>query len=507
LSTSDPVSSSPRIGSTLRGKWTLERLLGEGGMASVYVARHKIGRLDAIKILHPAFAATPQLRARFEQEAHVVNRFRHHGAVEVRDIDTTEDGAPFIVMELLEGETLSAISRRAGGPLEVPMVMQMADEVLDVLAAAHAQGIIHRDIKPDNLLRLADGHIKVLDFGIARVREGMGKDFRTQTGTTLGTVAYMPPEQAKGTEIDGRADLYAVGATMFRLLTGRRVHEADTEAERFVKVVSEPAPPLASVAKGVPAHVCTVVDRALSFDRERRYPDATTMQADVRAAARGEAPVQAVTAAGAPASAAKEAATRAEVPMRAPAPAAAPAPAPAAAPAPVSASAPAPASAHAPASAARAPAPQEAATRFAPGVAQQIPTVVAGQVTQTPAMVPTAATRAIAPPRPTAPMPATVAAQRSAPSANRRVVIVLAIAAAACVAVVVVVLFALSGTGSDVTPGASSAPTASAAAGVTGTSATAPNEAPTAGPTHATPPAPPGPVPVPVPPGKHGHGR
>src|SRR6516165_478490 len=117
MSELEPSSSAARVGTTLRGKWTLERLLGEGGMASVYVARHKIGRLDAIKILHPVFAATPQLRARFEQEAHVVNRFRHRGAVEVRDIDTTEDGAPFIVMELLEGETLSAISRRAGGPL------------------------------------------------------------------------------------------------------------------------------------------------------------------------------------------------------------------------------------------------------------------------------------------------------------------------------------------------------------------------------------------------------
>src|SRR5580700_1681417 len=166
----DSAPSSSRVGATLCGKWTLERLLGEGGMASVYVARHKIGRLDAIKILHPALAAAPQLRARFEQEARVVNRFRHRGAVEVRDIDTTEDGAPFIVMELLEGETLSAIARRTG-PLEVPLVMQVADEVLDVLVAAHAEGITHRDIKPDNLLRLTDGRIKVLDFGIARVRE------------------------------------------------------------------------------------------------------------------------------------------------------------------------------------------------------------------------------------------------------------------------------------------------------------------------------------------------
>src|SRR5579883_158392 len=314
----EPEPSPLRIGATLRGKWTLERLLGEGGMASVYVGRHKIGRLDAIKILHPLVASTPQLRARFEQEAQVVNRFHHPGAVEIRDIDVTEDGAPFLVMELLEGETLSTLMRR--GPLQVAEVLDAADQVLDVLAAAHAQGIIHRDIKPDNLLRLRDGHIKVLDFGIARVREGLGEGMKTRTGTTLGTVAYMPPEQAKGIDIDGRADVYAVGATMFRLLAGRRVHEADTEAERFVKVVSDPAPPLASVAREVPAPVCAVVDRALAFDRERRYADAAAMQADVRAVARGQAPALASTPSKTEGPARTEAPTRAESPQRPAAP-------------------------------------------------------------------------------------------------------------------------------------------------------------------------------------------
>jgi hypothetical protein len=306
---SEVEPSPPRVGATLRGKWTLEKLLGEGGMASVWVARHKIGRLDAIKILHPLVAASPQLRARFEQEARVVNRFRHPGAVEIRDIDTTEDGSPFLVMELLEGETLAAVMNRGG--VDVAMVLDAADQVLDVLSAAHAQGIIHRDIKPDNLLRLADGRIKVLDFGIARVREGANEEFRTRTGTTLGTVAYMPPEQAKGAEIDARADLYSVGATMFRMLAGRRVHEADTEAERLAKLVTAPAPSLASVAPGVPEKVCAVVDRALTFDRDRRYPDAATMQSDVRAVKGGAAPAHAVKAA-----AVAEAPTRAEMPAK-----------------------------------------------------------------------------------------------------------------------------------------------------------------------------------------------
>ncbi len=451
MSDSSPSSASTRVGVTLRGKWTLEKLLGEGGMASVYVARHKIGRLDAIKILHPALAATPQLRARFEQEAHVVNRFRHRGAVEVRDIDTTEDGAPFIVMELLEGETLSALARRTGGPLDVATVLQVADEVLDVLAAAHAQGIIHRDIKPDNLLRLADGHVKVLDFGIARVREGLGEGMRTRTGTTLGTVAYMPPEQAKGIDIDGRADVYAVGATMFRLLAGRRVHEADTEAERFVKVVSEPAPPLASIAPGVPAQVCAVVDRALAFDRDRRYPDAATMQADVRAIARGEAPSHA----SAPAKV--EAATRAEAPTRAER-AALPAAAPAA-----------------------------AVSRTAPEAPSQVPTV-AGQVASVPAMFPTTATRAIAPP----PF-----------MTRRRTGLVIALAAAALVAVIVVVLLVFGGSNG------ASPPTAPSAASAGAMSETAPTGVATAVPPtqRATVSPAPTPAPPPAPPGRHGHGR
>ncbi len=279
-----------RVGQTLRDKWTLERLLGQGGMASVYVGRHKIGRLDAIKIMHPAFAAVPQLRARFEQEARAVNRFRHPGAVEIHDIDTSEDGVPFLVMELLEGEPLSAVART--GPVDLPMVLRVADEVLDVLAAAHAEGIIHRDIKPDNLFILRNGQVKVLDFGIARVRESMSTELKTRVGTTLGTVSYMSPEQARGAEIDGRADIYSVGATMYRLISGRHVHVADSELERIMKVVSDPSPPLSAVAPQTPPEVCALVDRAVLFDRERRYPDARSMQADVRAVQRGEAPVQ-----------------------------------------------------------------------------------------------------------------------------------------------------------------------------------------------------------------------
>src|SRR3954447_1789880 len=142
---SETAAFEKRVGTTLCGKWTLERLLGVGGMAAVYVGLHKIGRREAIKILHAEVARSKDLRARFEQEAHAVNRFTHPGAVEIRDIDVTDDGAPFLVMELLEGEPLSDRARRPGG-VALDDVLRFADELLDVLVAAHAQGIIHRDI-------------------------------------------------------------------------------------------------------------------------------------------------------------------------------------------------------------------------------------------------------------------------------------------------------------------------------------------------------------------------
>jgi serine/threonine-protein kinase len=284
----DPaVYAERRVGTTLRDKWTLEKLLGVGGMAAVYVGVHRIGQRAAIKILHPEVARSPELRARFEQEAHAVNRFVHPGVVEVRDIDVTEDGAPFLVMELLEGTSLA--DRADGGTVERGEVLRLADELLDVLVAAHARGIVHRDIKPDNLFVTREGRLKVLDFGIARVKDGMAA-LHTRTGAMLGTAPYMAPEQIRGVDIDARVDVFAVGATMFRLLARRRVHEVRGEAEMLVLMATVPAPPLVSVAPDVPPEVGRVVDRALAFDRDQRYPDAASMQRDVQALRAGVPP-------------------------------------------------------------------------------------------------------------------------------------------------------------------------------------------------------------------------
>lgn len=275
-----------RIGTTLKGKWTLEKLLGTGGMAAVYSAVHKIGRRDAIKILHPEVAASPDLKARFEREAEATNRFKHPGSVEIRDYDVTDDGCPFLVMEHLEGESLGERARRLGGIPEDEL-LRYVDELCDVLAAAHREGIVHRDIKLDNLFVTTEGRLKVLDFGIARVRSG---PVLTMTGMRLGTTAYMPPEQIAGRDIDGRADLFAVGATMFRILAKRRIHEAPTDGELVVMMSTEPAPPLRSVAPHVSENIARIVDLALAFRAEDRYPNAMTMQEDVRAVREGGPP-------------------------------------------------------------------------------------------------------------------------------------------------------------------------------------------------------------------------
>jgi serine/threonine-protein kinase len=275
-----------RLGQTLRGKWTLERIIGVGGMAAVYAGVHKIGRKDAIKILHPEVARSKEQSVRFEQEAHAANKLSHPGAVEIRDIDVSEDGCPFLVMELLEGENLAERASRLGG-LPTDELLRYVDDLLDVLTAAHAQGIVHRDIKLDNLFVTTEGKLKVLDFGIARVKTGPAV---TRLGARLGTTAYMAPEQVVGGEVDGRADVFAVGATMFRVLAKRRVHEAKTEADLLVKMGRDPAPKLATVLLGVDPDLALVVDRALEFRRDDRYPNAATMQADVRALRSREPP-------------------------------------------------------------------------------------------------------------------------------------------------------------------------------------------------------------------------
>jgi serine/threonine-protein kinase len=272
-----------RVGRVLRGKWTLVRLLEIGGMAAVYEAVHKNGTRAALKMLHPVFGCDDDMRERFQREGYVANKVGHPNAVLVLEDDATEQGVSFLVMELLEGESLKSRLDRTRGKMPVQDVLALADAVLDVLAAAHAKGIVHRDIKPGNLFLTTEGHVKVLDFGLARLRDAQWRT--TGTGVILGTSSYMSPEQARGKSslIDARSDIYGLGAVMFRAITGRQVRAGATVSERLVRAMAERAPSLGMVA-GMPDPVVALVDRALAYEREARFADARAMQRAVREA-------------------------------------------------------------------------------------------------------------------------------------------------------------------------------------------------------------------------------
>jgi serine/threonine-protein kinase len=275
-----------RSGEVLRNKWRLDRLLGAGGMASVYAATHRNGKRAAVKLLHPELAFHEEIRKRFLREGYAANKVDHPGAVSVLDDDVAEDGSVFLVMELLEGESLSSRAERSGGALELCEVFPIADQLLNVLAAAHDKGIVHRDIKPENVFISPSGSIKVLDFGIARLREVAGTGKSTRTGTAMGTPAFMSPEQARGRweQVDGRTDLWAVGATMFTLLTGKMVHEADTVNELLLEAMTAKARPVQSIRPDLPEPAAQIIDRALAFDPKDRWSDAREMQDAVRQA-------------------------------------------------------------------------------------------------------------------------------------------------------------------------------------------------------------------------------
>ncbi len=278
------TESLKRVGQVLNHKWTIDRLIDVGGMAAVYAATHRNGKKVAVKMLHAFIATHEDVRERFLREGYVANQVDHPGAVSVLDDDITADGAPFIVMELLEGDSLEGWMHRAGGTLPVADVLAVADQTLDVLAAFHARHVIHRDIKPGNLFVTRTGVVKVLDFGLARLRDPRLDNTPTASGIVLGTAAYMPPEQAQGKvdQVDARADIFGVGAVMFRALAGRPIHDGRSATERLFMAMKDRAESLGIAAPDVPTWVVGVVDKALAFDKKDRWATATEMRNAVR---------------------------------------------------------------------------------------------------------------------------------------------------------------------------------------------------------------------------------
>jgi serine/threonine-protein kinase len=263
-------------------RFTIEALLGYGGMGAIYRARAQHGDVVALKILHDRFRASPSMAARFARESRLANRVDHPKAVRIVDAGVSDDGSPFIVTELLEGDTFEARMRAAGGKLPLAEVICCADELLDVLATAHSRGVVHRDIKPANLFRLPSGELRVLDFGLAQgdLDQTTGETQLTSANAVLGTAGFMAPELALGRWdlVDAQSDLWAVAATCLYLATGKHVHDASTVQERLALAATRPAPPVVTRAPELPRALAAWLDRGLAFSKRERFENAQQMR-------------------------------------------------------------------------------------------------------------------------------------------------------------------------------------------------------------------------------------
>lgn len=271
------VVEDERIGTVLAGRYVLEGLLGEGGMATVYRARHNlVDRPCAVKVLHPELSKDATLRERLRREARSAAAIRHPNVVEIFDFGETPTGEPYLVMELLEGMSLREL---VGEPMALDQVVELGGQVAAGLARAHDLGVVHRDLKPENIfvveVEQPDGtkapQVKLVDFGLATVRR---ETRLTATGEIVGTPAYMAPERFKTSEVTPAADLYAMGILLFEMVTGRLPFESENIAG-FVIAHLEDAPPRAStLASGVPAELDVLIEDLLRKRPEQRPVDA-----------------------------------------------------------------------------------------------------------------------------------------------------------------------------------------------------------------------------------------
>jgi serine/threonine-protein kinase len=263
----------------IAGKWKVDERIGSGGMATVYSATHRNGMRAALKMLHAPLSRDASTRARFLREGYVANSVGHDGVVQVLDDGVTDDGAAFLVLELLEGETIDARRHALGGKIPVDEALDIGLQVLDALAAAHAQGIVHRDVKPENVFLTVTGKVKILDFGLAHMRDAQGE--ATKTGVTIGTPEFMPPEQAQGRRdrVDPRSDVWMVGATLYTIISGAFVHEdAETIHEALIASATRRPRPVRELAPFLSPAVAQVIDRALELEMDDRWESADHMR-------------------------------------------------------------------------------------------------------------------------------------------------------------------------------------------------------------------------------------
>jgi len=287
-------SSSPLVfqGAVLAGRYRLDSVVGSGGMGAVWAATHLgVGQQVAIKLVYSNFARSPDALQRFDREAKAAAQIKSRHVPQVYDNGVLEDGTPFLAMELLHGETLFRRIHKQG-PIPLAETISILDQCCKALGRAHALGIIHRDIKPDNIFLAqendSEGYVvKVLDFGIAKFTQlGDGEHSTTRTGSLLGTPQYMSPEQARAVKnIDSRTDLYSLGVVAYTMLTGNLAFSGESLGDLLLQICAQPLPSLIGAAPWLPPAVETWFTTACARDPEHRFPTAQAFIDGLRAAA------------------------------------------------------------------------------------------------------------------------------------------------------------------------------------------------------------------------------
>jgi serine/threonine protein kinase len=267
------------VGRTVAGKYRVDRLIGRGGMGAVFQATNQaIGKRVALKFLKQEAARNREACIRFQREAEAAGLVESAHIVHIFDSGTTEEGLPFLVMELLSGEDLRAVLRRERR-VSLESALRVAVQVLRALVRAHAAGIVHRDLKPDNIFLCArddePSFVKIVDFGISKLAHARAADTLTRGGTVLGTAYYMSPEQSQSfADIDGRTDLFSLGAILFEMLSGRPPHLAPTYESVLISICTKDAADIRTFAPDVPPVIADIVKKALARDRAQRFQTA-----------------------------------------------------------------------------------------------------------------------------------------------------------------------------------------------------------------------------------------
>jgi eukaryotic-like serine/threonine-protein kinase len=252
--------------------YKITSVLGEGGMGTVYLGEHaNFERKVAIKAIHPHLAKNEEIRQRFKNEAATMARLQHPNIVSLYDYFTDDEGL-YLIMELVEGVELETYLRNIGSPLDEHVSAAFMKQLLEAFSHAHDKGVVHRDIKPANILITNDGTIKVLDFGIAKIIDGDGLHNMTKTGTQIGTVYYMSPEQVQGKKVDTRSDIYSLGVTFYQMLTAQNPYNScTTEFEVYSKIVQEQLPNPKVVNPGISDVIVSILNKATAKDPEARF--------------------------------------------------------------------------------------------------------------------------------------------------------------------------------------------------------------------------------------------